>query len=147
MPIHTTCTVYPGSQTSSLVSKRSRYVITLATMLSTVGRASVSLRACPFMLALACISCSMAKNRPSCYTTRRLKISCASKASRYIFAYKDLNCVVHCVTSDLQEGRIFNSPESTKNIPYFIKTYSINTEELLKPNVDEYGNFNEFFYR
>jgi len=47
-----------------------------------------------------------------------------------------------------REGQIYDSPESRKNIPSFIKTYKIDTDELLyPPESPEYKNFNEFFYR
>lgn len=46
-----------------------------------------------------------------------------------------------------KEGRTFDSPESTKNIPSFISTYSIQVDELRNPDLASYKNFNEFFYR
>jgi len=33
------------------------------------------------------------------------------------------------------------------SIPSFIETYSIQTEELLEPDISKYKNFNEFFSR
>ncbi|KAF8556406.1 hypothetical protein OG21DRAFT_1459241, partial [Imleria badia] len=47
----------------------------------------------------------------------------------------------------VREGRIYDSPESVKNIPSFIHTYQIPLDELLEPDIQHYGNFNEFFYR
>lgn len=46
-----------------------------------------------------------------------------------------------------REGRIYDSPESVKNIPSFIHTYKISLDELLYPDIKHYANFNEFFYR
>lgn len=43
-------------------------------------------------------------------------------------------------------GKKYNKPESVKKIPYFIKYYKINTEEIEKP-INLYKTFNEFFYR
>ncbi|CAG8474667.1 12339_t:CDS:2 [Acaulospora morrowiae] len=46
-----------------------------------------------------------------------------------------------------RQGKYFDSPHSTRNIPGFIKHYNINTEELLEPDISKYETFNEFFYR
>ncbi|KAL0577225.1 hypothetical protein V5O48_004766 [Marasmius crinis-equi] len=47
----------------------------------------------------------------------------------------------------IKQGRIYDSPESVKSIPSFVKTYSIKLDELLEPDITKYGCFNEFFYR
>ncbi|EIN08718.1 hypothetical protein PUNSTDRAFT_102181 [Punctularia strigosozonata HHB-11173 SS5] len=47
----------------------------------------------------------------------------------------------------IKQGKIYDEPESVKSIPSFIETYSIQTDELLEPDITKYGNFNEFFYR
>jgi len=47
----------------------------------------------------------------------------------------------------IREGRIYDSPESVKNIPSFIRTYKISLDELLYPDIQHYATFNEFFYR
>ena len=47
----------------------------------------------------------------------------------------------------IREGRIYDSPESVKNIPSFISTYKIALDELLDPDIQHYATFNEFFYR
>ena len=47
----------------------------------------------------------------------------------------------------IREGKIFDSPESVKNIPSFIKTYNIPLDELHEPDIHKYNTFNEFFYR
>jgi phosphatidylserine decarboxylase len=47
----------------------------------------------------------------------------------------------------LQEGKIFDGPDSVKSIPSFIKTYHIEMSELLYPDLKSYKTFNEFFYR
>ncbi|KAI0343419.1 hypothetical protein BDW22DRAFT_1373312 [Trametopsis cervina] len=47
----------------------------------------------------------------------------------------------------VRQGQHYNSPESVKNIPSFIETYSIQTAELLEPDISKYKNFNEFFSR
>lgn len=47
----------------------------------------------------------------------------------------------------VHEGKIYDSPESVKNIPSFIKMYNIQLDELLEPDIHKYHTFNEFFYR
>ncbi|KAH0836334.1 phosphatidylserine decarboxylase-domain-containing protein [Lanmaoa asiatica] len=47
----------------------------------------------------------------------------------------------------VREGRIYDSPESVRNIPSFITTYKIALDELLDPDIQHYATFNEFFYR
>jgi len=47
----------------------------------------------------------------------------------------------------IKQGKIFDDPKSANSIPSFIETYSIQTEELLEPDVSKYKNFNEFFFR
>jgi phosphatidylserine decarboxylase len=47
----------------------------------------------------------------------------------------------------VREGRIYDSPESVKNIPSFINTYKIALDELLDPDIQHYATFNEFFHR
>jgi phosphatidylserine decarboxylase len=47
----------------------------------------------------------------------------------------------------VKEGRIYDSPESTKSIPSFVHTYSLQLNELLYPDLGHYKTFNEFFYR
>lgn len=44
-------------------------------------------------------------------------------------------------------GKAFDDPKSRKHIPSFVKMYQINLNELLQPDISEYYNFNEFFYR
>ena len=46
-----------------------------------------------------------------------------------------------------QEGKQFDSPASAASIPAFVKTYSLNLDELLEPDITKYKTFNEFFYR
>jgi len=47
----------------------------------------------------------------------------------------------------IKQGRIYDDPKSVHSIPYFVEAYSIQTDELLEPDVTKYGSFNEFFYR
>ncbi|KAG0738369.1 hypothetical protein G6F57_002845 [Rhizopus arrhizus] len=47
----------------------------------------------------------------------------------------------------LRQGIYFNKPESVRQIPSFIEHYSIDMEEYVISNVDEYHTFNEFFTR
>lgn len=47
----------------------------------------------------------------------------------------------------LQEGKLYDSPDSVASIPSFIATYSIQVSELLYPDISSYKTFNEFFYR
>ena len=46
-----------------------------------------------------------------------------------------------------QQGHIYDSPDSVKSIPSFIETYSIQTDELLEPDISKYKTFNDFFNR
>jgi len=59
------------------------------------------------------------------------------------------NKSVETVLKDLsiKQGKSYDSPESIKHIPSFIKTYSIQTDELLEPDINKYKTFNDFFYR
>jgi phosphatidylserine decarboxylase len=47
----------------------------------------------------------------------------------------------------IKQGKIFDDPKSAESIPSFIETYSIQTSELLEPDISKYKNFNEFFFR
>jgi len=47
----------------------------------------------------------------------------------------------------IKEGKIYDSPESAKSIPSFVKAYNLQLDELLNPNLSSYKTFNEFFYR
>ncbi|KAF9244644.1 phosphatidylserine decarboxylase-domain-containing protein [Melanogaster broomeanus] len=47
----------------------------------------------------------------------------------------------------IREGKIYDSPESVKNIPSFINTYQLSLDELLKSDIRDYKTFNEFFFR
>jgi phosphatidylserine decarboxylase len=47
----------------------------------------------------------------------------------------------------IKEGKIYDSPESAKSIPSFIKAYNLQVDELLNPDISSYKTFNEFFYR
>lgn len=47
----------------------------------------------------------------------------------------------------VKEGRIYDSPLSVKSIPSFVRTYGIDTSELLQPDITAYKTFNEFFSR
>ena len=47
----------------------------------------------------------------------------------------------------IQEGRIYDSPESVKSIASFVETYKLDLSELLVTDLSQYGSFNEFFYR
>ncbi|CAL1711900.1 unnamed protein product [Somion occarium] len=59
------------------------------------------------------------------------------------------NQSVEAVLKDLsiRQGKVYDSPESVKSIPSFINTYSIQTDDLLQPDISKYKTFNEFFYR
>ncbi|KAF7798967.1 hypothetical protein EIP86_010196 [Pleurotus ostreatoroseus] len=59
------------------------------------------------------------------------------------------NQTVESVLKDLSihQGKIYDSPESVKNIPSFIETYKIQVDELLEPDITKYKTFNDFFYR
>ncbi|KAF9581916.1 hypothetical protein BGW38_000899 [Lunasporangiospora selenospora] len=47
----------------------------------------------------------------------------------------------------IRQGLHFDAPESTAQIPHFIKTYSLDTSDLLEQDLSKYRSFNEFFYR
>ncbi|KAJ7449678.1 phosphatidylserine decarboxylase-domain-containing protein [Mycena latifolia] len=47
----------------------------------------------------------------------------------------------------IKEGEHYDSPASTVSIPSFIATYSLDTSELLEPDITKYKTFNEFFFR
>ncbi|KAI6042059.1 phosphatidylserine decarboxylase-domain-containing protein [Pisolithus marmoratus] len=47
----------------------------------------------------------------------------------------------------VRQGKVYDSPESVKNIPSFIKMYNIQLDELLEPDIHKYHTFNQFFYR
>ncbi|KZP30542.1 hypothetical protein FIBSPDRAFT_945896 [Athelia psychrophila] len=47
----------------------------------------------------------------------------------------------------IKEGKLFDAPESKKNIASFAKTYNLQLGELLEPDIGKYGSMNEFFYR
>ncbi|THH27543.1 hypothetical protein EUX98_g6642 [Antrodiella citrinella] len=59
------------------------------------------------------------------------------------------NQTVETVLKDLsiKQGKNYDSPDSVKSIPSFIDTYSIQTDELLEPDITKYKTFNEFFHR
>jgi len=44
-------------------------------------------------------------------------------------------------------GAYDDSTRSAANIPSFVNTYNISTQNLLQPNLSAYETFNEFFYR
>ncbi|GAA5885843.1 hypothetical protein JCM16303_000077 [Sporobolomyces ruberrimus] len=47
-----------------------------------------------------------------------------------------------------KQGKAFDSTEKAlEHIQAFVKTYNINCEELLHPNLADYSTFNQFFYR
>ena len=60
-----------------------------------------------------------------------------------------VSVTVVCLTplSSKQQGEIYDSPASVKNIPDFIEEYGIKTDELLEPDITKYANFNDFFAR
>jgi len=45
-----------------------------------------------------------------------------------------------------EQGKVMDSHKSKQKIPSFVKTYDLNTAELLKP-LEEFTTFNDFFYR
>lgn len=59
------------------------------------------------------------------------------------------NKSVEVILKDLSihQGKIYDGPESGKSILSFIDTYSIQTNELLEPDISKYRTFNEFFHR
>lgn len=49
-------------------------------------------------------------------------------------------------TMSIKQGRKFDDPASAREIPGFINFHQLDMSEVLKP-VEEFKNFNEFFYR
>ncbi|TFK39971.1 phosphatidylserine decarboxylase-domain-containing protein [Crucibulum laeve] len=47
----------------------------------------------------------------------------------------------------IKQGQIYDSPQSVQSIPSFVETYSIQTDELLEPDISKYKSFNDFFTR
>lgn len=47
----------------------------------------------------------------------------------------------------VRQGQYFTQPESVKQIPSFVQHYSIEMEDYVVSDVNEYKNFNEFFTR
>jgi len=47
----------------------------------------------------------------------------------------------------IKEGQIYDNPESVKSIESFVRTYHLQLDELLYPDLSHYQTFNEFFYR
>jgi len=47
----------------------------------------------------------------------------------------------------IKQGKQFDNPESAESIEHFVKTYSLQLDELLQPDLSQYKTFNEFFYR
>lgn len=47
----------------------------------------------------------------------------------------------------IKQGEIYDSPDSAKSIPSFVKTYNLDLQELAEPDVTKYKTFNDFFYR
>lgn len=66
---------------------------------------------------------------------KRMKSGIQSKGAQRILA-----------NLTLKQGRRFDSPESVKEIPQFIKFHNIPLHEVWKP-VSSFKTFNEFFYR
>jgi len=46
----------------------------------------------------------------------------------------------------INQGKAYDNPKSTKEIPHFIEYHHLNIEEM-KKEVSEFNNFNQFFYR
>ncbi|KAF8075020.1 phosphatidylserine decarboxylase-domain-containing protein [Lyophyllum atratum] len=56
--------------------------------------------------------------------------------------------VEHLLTEEsIRQGRIYDSPESAHSIPSFVRTYGLQTDELLEPDLKAYKCFNDFFTR
>ncbi|KAH9924567.1 phosphatidylserine decarboxylase-domain-containing protein [Fomitopsis serialis] len=64
---------------------------------------------------------------------------------RKILHNKDIESILEELS--VRQGRIYDSPESVKNIPSFIETYTIALDELLEPDPTKYRTMNDFFYR
>jgi phosphatidylserine decarboxylase len=47
----------------------------------------------------------------------------------------------------IKQGKLFDDPKSAQSIEHFVKTYSLQLDELLVPDLSQYKTFNEFFYR
>jgi phosphatidylserine decarboxylase len=51
------------------------------------------------------------------------------------------------IHESIKMGKSFDAPESRAKIPGFIKTFNLDTSDLLIQDPDAYANFNEFFAR
>ncbi|KZT64876.1 hypothetical protein DAEQUDRAFT_677771 [Daedalea quercina L-15889] len=67
------------------------------------------------------------------------------KEQRKFMHNKDVESVLEELS--IRQGHIYDSPESVKNIPSFIETYTIALDELLEPDPTKYKSMNDFFYR
>lgn len=47
----------------------------------------------------------------------------------------------------LRQGIYFSKPESVNQIPSFVDHYTIDMDNYVISNIEEYKNFNEFFTR
>ncbi|EPS95765.1 hypothetical protein FOMPIDRAFT_140862 [Fomitopsis schrenkii] len=64
---------------------------------------------------------------------------------RKLLQNKDVESILEELS--IRQGRIYDAPESVKNIPSFIETYTIGLDELLEPDPTKYKTMNEFFHR
>ncbi|KAF9077969.1 phosphatidylserine decarboxylase-domain-containing protein [Rhodocollybia butyracea] len=66
-------------------------------------------------------------------------------AQETILHYKSVEHLLQ--EQSVKQGKIYDSPESAKSIPSFVKTYSLDLNELLEPDITKYSCFNDFFSR
>jgi phosphatidylserine decarboxylase len=100
---------------------------------------------CAAVVGWVCICCSTEGHRLSSCTTNPWKMFLRT----YRFAYVGIvvMLLVSLIPLQKQQGKNYDSPESIKNIPSFINTYGIQTDELAQPDITKYACFNDFFSR
>jgi len=66
-----------------------------------------------------------------------------------MYVLVDNSNVMHALflKETVRQGQYFTQPESVKQIPSFVQHYSIEMEDYVVSDVNEYANFNEFFTR
>jgi phosphatidylserine decarboxylase len=70
-------------------------------------------------------------------------------ADTHVMYVVDNSNVMHALflKETVRQGQYFTQPESVKQIPSFVQHYSIEMDDYVVSDVNEYKNFNEFFTR
>lgn len=107
-------------------------------------QASYTMRKCRYTLASACTYFSVATIEAKVC----LDCQCHVADTHAKFLVDNSN-VMHALflKETVRQGQYFTQPESVKQIPSFVQHYSIEMEDYVVSDVNEYANFNEFFTR